>query len=106
MISPIRRMAHSFSTKAYDSSLLLDQLGGEVELLLFAPPTFALIVTLASPGLLVAADHHQLLAGEQVVDLARIDAIDRRARPRPEPSTSNSTLTSVITGSLIRLYSG
>ena len=59
--------AQSFSTKAYDSSPLFStSVGREVELLRSCRRPCRVTITLAVARLLVAADHDQLLAGEQV----------------------------------------
>ena len=79
MISPIRRMAHSFSTNALDwSALDSTSVGREVELPLL-PRHLAGDRHLGRPAFLVAADEHQLLALEQVAHVPRIKAVDRLA---------------------------
>ena len=66
MISPTRRTAQSFSTKAYDSSLLFStSLAGKSNFC-SSLPHLAADDHLGVARLLVAAHQHQLLAGEQV----------------------------------------
>ncbi len=55
---------------------LFGQRGGEVELLGLAAD-HALHDDLGRAALLVASDHHQLLAGKQIERVLRIDPIDR-----------------------------
>ena len=83
MISPTRRTAQSFSTKEWVPSLLtFHQRGGEVELLLRAAVSVVDLAgddDLGRAGTLVAADHHELLAGEEIEPVLGIDPIDRLA---------------------------
>ena len=78
-ISPTRRMAHSFSTNAkLASSLFSTSVAGKSnDCRLLADHAFHHDFRRAR--LLVSADQHQLLAGEKVEHIFRIEAIHRRA---------------------------
>ena len=79
---------------------LVDELGREVERLLLAADV-AGERHLGRAAVVIAADEHDLIAGEQVERAFRIDAVDGRAPSAAAPSTSTVTATSVITGAPI-----
>ena len=82
---------------------LFDQLGGEVERL-FLVADFAAELHFGVAALSIAADQHDLVAGEQVELALRVDSANGRRRRRRLPRRP-STLTSVITGAPILRYS-
>ena len=78
-ISPTRRTAQSFSMNASPSSLLFSTNVAGKSNFCWVLADRALDNHLRRARLLVSPDHHELLAGEQVERVFRINAVDRVA---------------------------
>ena len=78
MISPTRRVAHSLATNALVSSSLLSTSSAGKSNDCFFAADLAGELHLGVAAVAVAADEHDLVAGEQVELAFGIDAVDRR----------------------------